>query len=325
MRQVTWTLATLVGLGGVAAANPGESPGVDSSTVTLGVESRSQRGVAQDYLVLPSGGELGAQMRFITAPRGPIFEGEGEQKLEFTDLALFGVSARWSLFSKLELSASATLLPKQPAFTDEKPWQSVGVGLRSPLGRNAAVAVSGGGGHLMSHAGMWTRESLMLEWKKPIHEDFLSFDIQGGIQGLGIQAPKTTKSTAMITEVAIQTTALFREPHGKWGAWLGMGYAVPVQFSGKDPTTEMWINPQPRLDFHMGTVLALVPKWDLFVDFAVVDRGELSDPTTRLPILDGGFDQRQVIFGVTRHIEGSKARSYDDYGDDDGAIRVGTL
>jgi len=325
MRQGSWTLIALLGLGGVAEANPGESMSEGAADISLSSESRSERGVAEDYLVLPSGGELGAQMRFITAPRGPIFAGEGEQKLEFTDLALFGVSARWSLFSKLELSANADLLPKQPAFTDEKPWQSVGVGLRSPLGRNSAVALSGGGGHLMSHGGMWTRESLTIEWKKPIHDEFLAFDIQGGIHGLGLSAKETTQSTAFITEVALQTTALFHEPHGKWGAWLGLGYAVPVQFSGKDPTTEMLINPQPRLDFHMGTVLALVPKWDLFVDFAVIDRGELNDPTTRLPILDGGFDQRQVIFGVTRHIEGSKHDSSNDYDEDGGSIRVGSL
>jgi hypothetical protein len=303
--------------------------GEEAAGVALTGETRSSdRGVAQDYLVLPSGGELGAQMRFITAPRGPIFGGMqdmSEQKLDFTDLALFGLSARWSLFSKLELSASADLLPKQPAYTDEKPWQSVGVAIRSPLGRHVAVAVAGGGGHLLSHGGQWTRESLTIEWKKPIHEDFLAFDVQAGLQGLGLAAPKTTDSTAFMTEVAIQTTALFREPNGHWGAWLGLGYAVPVQASGKDPTTETAIDPQPRLDFHLGTVLALVPKWDLFVDFAVIDRGEMADPATRLPILDGGFDQRQVIFGVTRHIEGSHHHRDDDGGDDEESIQVGTL
>lgn len=316
MPKFRWTLVALIGLGGVASAERVQ----EDSGVTTGelISVRgSARGVAGDYLVLPNGGELTAQMKFVTA--GPLLS---DKKLEFTDLALFGITGRWSLFSKLELSASADLLPKQPSYTDEKPWQSAGVTLRSPLGRRVAIAVSGSGGHLLDHGGMWTREALMIEWKKPIDDELLSFDVAAGIDGLGLAAPKTTKSTAFITELSVSTTALFRVPNGKWGGWVGIGYAVPVQASGHDPTTEIKIDPQPRLDFHMGSVLALVPKWDLFVDFAVIDRGDLSDPSTRLPILDGGFDQRQVIFGVTRHIEGKPRQTYDS-GDD--SIRIGQL
>jgi hypothetical protein len=316
MLKLRWTLAALVGLGGVASAERVEMDGGVTTDEMTSVRG-SQRGVAGDYLVLPSGGELTAQMKFVTA--GPLFS---DKKLEFTDLGLFGLTGRWSLFSKLELAASVDLLPKQPAYTDEKPWQSAGVTLRSPLGRRVAIALSGSGGHLLDHSGMWTREALMIEWKKPIDDEFLSFDVAAGIDGLGLASPDTTKSTAFITELSINTTALFRVPNGKWGGWVGIGYAVPVQASGHDPTTEIRIDPQPRLDFHMGTVLALVPKWDLFVDFAVVDRGELSDPSTRLPILDGGFDQRQVIFGVTRHIEAKPRPTYDDGSD---SIRIGQL
>ncbi len=315
MTELRWTLATLLALGGTAAANDLSPSAADAAGEAIAVRG-SHRGVAQDQLVMPRGGELSAQMRFLTA--GPIL---GDDPLEFTDLALFGLSARWSLFSRLELSGNVDLLPKQPSTTDEKPWQSVGFGLRSPLGRHISIAIGGGGGHLMNHGGMWTRESLTLEWKKPIHEDFLAFDVQAGVSGLGLSAKETTSSTAFLTELAVSTTALFREPKGHWGAWLGIAYAVPVQASGRDPTTELEIDPQPRLDFHLGTVLALVPKWDLFVDFAVIDRGELADPATRLPILDGGFDQRQIVFGVTRHIESRSRQTYSDDGDD--AIRVG--
>jgi hypothetical protein len=318
MTRLRWTLAALLTLGGTAAADTARPSAADTATEAIAVQG-SHRGVAQDYIVMPRGGELSAQMRFLTA--GRIY---GEDKLEFTDLALFGISGRWSLFSRLELSGNVDLLPKQPSTTDEKVWQSVGFGVRSPLGRNIAVAISGGGGHLMNHGGMWTRESLTLEWKKPIDDELLAFDVQAGVNGLGLSAKETTDSTAFITEFAVSTTALFHEPKGHWGAWLGIAYAVPVQASGRDPTTEMEIDPQPRLNFHMGTVLALVPKWDLFVDFAVIDRGDLADPATRLPILDGGFDQRQIVFGVTRHFESKAKRSYDDDGGSDG-IRVGSL
>jgi hypothetical protein len=292
------------------------SPALASESV--GVE-RSHRGVAQDYLVLPSGGELTAQMRFITADA--MLDGD---KLKFTDLGLFGISGRWSLFTMLEIAASVELLPKQPATTDEKPWQSVGASLRSPLGRHIALAVSGGGGHLLNHQGMWTAEALTLEWKKPIHDDFLAFDVQAGVHGLGLSSPKSTKSTAFLTELSVRTTALFHEPKGHWGAWLGIGYSVPLQYSGSDPTTEVAIDPQPRLNFHVGTVLAAVKKWDIYIDIAVVDRGDRNNPATQLPILDGGFDQKQVIFGVTRHIEGKRrAPVYDDGSDE--PMQLGSL
>jgi hypothetical protein len=321
MRRSTWTLATVAALGGIAHA---EAPTLDSvpAAETVSVQG-SHRGVAQDYLVLPSGGELTAQMKFLTADA--MLDG-GE--LKFSDLALFGLSGRWSLFTKLELAASVDLLPKQPpkqpSFTEEKPWQSVGFSLRSPLGRHVAIALSGGGGHLLQHQGMWMGESLTVEWKKPISDDFLAFDVQAGVNGLGLSSKNTTTSTAYLTEVSMKTTALFREPSGHWGGWVGIGYAVPVQRSGRDPTTELVIDPQPRLDFHLGTVLSLVPSWDLYFDFAVVDRGDQGNPATRLPILDGGFDQKQIIFGVTRHIEGRrKARDYDgDYND---SVRLGSL
>lgn len=321
MAELRWTLAALVTLGGTALADtPGTPEAADMASESIAVIG-SHRGVAQDYIVMPRGGELSASMRFLTADSML-----GADKIKFTDLALFELSGRYSVFSKLELAASVELLPKQPSDSDEKPWQSVGFAVKSPLGRYVALSLGGGGGHLMSHGGMWTRESLMLEWKKPIHDKFLAFDVQGGINGLGLSAPKSTDSTAFLTEFAVSTTALFHEPHGHWGGWLGLSYAVPIQASGTDPTTEVAIDPQPRLNFHMGTVLSLVPKWDLFVDFAVLDRGDSTNPATQLPILDGGFDQRQIVFGVTRHVSsGGSARQNEDEDDGGGMMRVGSL
>jgi len=298
MTKLTWTLAALAILGGSARADEDARPAVEAIDV-----SRSHRGVAQDYLVAPAGGELTGQMRFLMTE--PSLGGEA---MKFSDLALFGIGGRWSLFSKLELSLEASFLAKQPSFTDEKPWQSVGGAVRSPIGKRAALQISAAGGHLIGHEGMWTKEALLVEWRKPIAE-MMQFDIAGGVDGVSLSAPAAP--SAFITEVALATSALFREPTGHWGAWVGIGYAVPVAFRGQDPTTGTSVDPQPRLDFRIGTVLSLVDKWDVFAEFAVVDRGDMENPATRLPILDGGFDQKQVILGVTRHIEG-KRRSRDE-------------
>jgi len=313
MTKLTWTLLALAGLGATAHADEDRAAvdeGMGSAISISG--SSSRRGVAQDYLVMPSGGELTGTMKFLTAR--PML---GDQELRFSDLALFGLAGRWSLFTKLELSAHVELLPKQPSSTDEKPWQSVGGGIRSPLGRRAALAITGAGGHLIDHEGMWTRETLTLEWRKPIAQ-VMTFDIAGAINGVSLSAPRAP--SAFITEVSVATSALFREPTGHWGAWVGLGYAVPVTSRGKDPTTGMAVDPQPRLDFRVGTVLSLVKEWDLYVDYAIIDRGDLEDAATRLPILDGGFDQHQVTFGVTRHIEAKRSRSrYRD----DGVLELG--
>jgi hypothetical protein len=70
----------------------------------------------------------------------------------------------------------------------------------------------------------------------------------------------------------------------------------------------MALDPQPRLDLDIGTAVQLSADWDLSADLVILDRGDLSNPATRLPVLDGGFDQVQFIIGVSRRIR-SKARS----------------
>ena len=309
MSKLTWTLAALASLGGIAQAEVVDAV-PSSSGAEIMIDRGSHRGVAQDYMVAPSGGELSAQMKFLMAE--PIF---GESEMKFSDLALFGVNGRWSIFEKLELSLGASFLAKQPSFTDEKPWQSIGGAIRSPIGRRAALQISAAGGHLIGHEGMWTKEALLLEWRKPIAQ-VLQFDIAGGVDGVSLSAPGAP--SAFITEVALMTSALFREPTGHWGGWVGLGYAVPVAYRGQDPTTGMSVDPQPRLDFKIGNVLSLTKEWDLYAEFAIVDRGDAEDPATRLPIIEGGFDQQQVIFGVTRHIEGKRRGRSDD--DDDYAL-----
>ncbi|MEP6860787.1 MAG: hypothetical protein ABJE66_09220 [Deltaproteobacteria bacterium] len=304
MSKPSWTLVALTSLGGTALADTTQPIAADdmaSETVTV---TGSHRGVAHDYLVAPDGGELTGEIKFVMADAMP-----NGSALKFTDLALFDLVGRWSLFGKLELSGSVDFLPKQPSTTAERAWQSAGGAVRAPLGPRAAITLSGGGGHLLDHTGMWSREALALEWKKPIDPEFLAFDIQGGVDGITLSAPRSRG--AEITELSVQTSALFHTPHGECGAWVGIGYAIPVQSSGLDPTTGMALDPQPRLDFHAGAVLAIEKTWDLFADFAVIDRGDLANAATRLPILDGGFDQKQIIFGVTRHIDPPHHRNPD--------------
>jgi hypothetical protein len=242
-------------------------------------------------------------MRFVTADAGMM------GPLRFSDLALFGLAARYAVQPRIELNLGVDLLPKQPSYTEEKVWQSVSGGLRVGLGARTALAASAAGGHLLGHVGAWYRESLAVEYRKPIHE-VLAFDLHAGVDAISLAAPGA--QGGYVGEAAAQASALFHSPEGVWGGWIGLGYAIPVAHGGSDPTTGMSLDPRPRVDLHLGSVLALVEEWDLFVDLAIVDRGDAANPATRLPILDGGFDQRQLIFGVTRHVGGHPSSSRDE-------------
>jgi hypothetical protein len=200
------------------------------------------------------------------------------------------------------------LLPKQPSYTDEKPFQSASLGIRTPLGKRAAVGIAGAGGHLIDHSGMWLQQALVVEWRKEIAE-VVHFDLGLGASNIALTAPGA--DSAFLTEGTIAFRAVAHAPNNVWGGWLGFSYALPVLSNGQDPTTGMELDPQPRLDFRVGNVVAVTKQWDLVAELAVVDRGDLSDAQTRLPIMNGGFDQIQVIFGVTRHFEGR--RSQDPY------------
>lgn len=264
---------------------------------TFVAELGSKRGVADNYLVLPSGGELSGQMRFLVAQ--PVFS---DERVRFSDLALFGLGGRWSILPRLEISATVDLLAKQPSYTDEKPWQSVGVGLRTPIANHVAVSLSGAGGHLIDHSGMWTKQALAVQWRKPVM-DLVRFDLTATVDSVQLTAPDAP--SAVIGEVGVGANVLFRAPR-VWGGWVGLGYAIPVIARGSDPTTGMAVDPQPRLDLRVGTALSISQEWDLYAELAVVDRGDLSVPSTRLPIIDGGFDQQQIVLGVVRHFESTR-------------------
>ncbi|HEX3759526.1 MAG TPA: hypothetical protein VHW23_12505 [Kofleriaceae bacterium] len=257
----------------------------------------SRRGIANDYLVMPSGGELTGAMRFVTTDQPAL----GTDRLRFSDLALLDLAGRWSVIPRLEVSGQIALVPKQPSTSSEKVWQRAGIGLHTPLGDHVALALDGAGGHLLDHTGTWESGSLLVQWRKTISE-FVQFDVAGGADVTDLRAPRST--SAQITELATAGSIVFHETW-RWGAWIGVGYAVPIDARGTDPTTALAVDPRPRVDLRLGTVLAVSRAWDVFAEYEVVDRGDLAAPATRLPILDGGFDQRQFLLGVTRHIEAS--------------------
>lgn len=89
--------------------------------------------------------------------------------------------------------------------------------------------------------------------------------------------------------------------------WFNVEYFYPVvggpAIDSGDPVRG-GLDPQPRVNMHLGALAAITNNVDLFLDFSILDRGDLEDGPTTLPILNGGFAQRQIVMGFMRRFGG---------------------
>ena len=266
-------------------------------TATMGSSISSPRSHVENYLVLPDDStELGGEVAFVTAREGP-----GGEALRFTDVALLRLHARYGLLKGgAEIVFGGDFLMKQPSTTDESVWQAASVAARLGVGRKLALNVGGAGGPLLGRDGHWGTATAQLEGKTAVH-DTVAFSGALGVSGTKLRSD----DEPWLAEAGLRAQTIFRAGNA-FGFWLGVDLAVPIAHEAD----VMPIDPQTRLGFHAGTVYALVDDWDFYADFAVIDRGDAADPATTLPILDGGFDQQQIIFGVIRRF------SVPDFDDD---------
>jgi hypothetical protein len=257
----------------------------------MGYDYSSPRQKAGDNLLMPDGDiELGGEMAFVTAD-----ESLGNAEVKFTDVALLRLHVRRSIKRKVELVAGTTILPKQPSYTDEPVWQSAMVGVRGAAAQKWVLNVGGAGGMMLGNTGWWWTAGAGMATKRRVHET-LTFEL--GANGSYTRlVPDGPGDDPWLVEAGMAGDILLHTPRGEIGAWIGSSFSIPVVHADLAA-----LDPQPRLDFHIGMVYALIERWDLYVEFQVVDRGDLGYPATLLPILDGGFDQNQLVFGLVRHI-----------------------
>lgn len=248
-------------------------------------------------MLMPEGSlTLGADLSFVTAEGG---FGPGE--VRFTDVVLFRPRARYTLHERVEVFAGTTLLPKQPSFTDELVWQSghLGglIGLTPRLAGFAQVA----GGALTNDAGFWTGFDAGVQARKSLDEIVV---LQGGLGGaVSFLLPdQDTQEEFWFAEIASHGEILFQAPNGVAAAWIGVDYRVPVAGNPRepDPLLGAFLDPQTRVNFQLGGALAFLADWDLYAEFAIIDRGDVTAAGTTLPMLEGGFDQRHFVFGLLR-------------------------
>jgi hypothetical protein len=254
-----------------------------------------------DEFLLPSGQlEVGGEVVFLTGNAVGL-----ERELELTDVGLLRLRARRAIGDYVELFVGTELLVKQPDGWDEPIWQSAHGGLLVPFGHRLAMSVQGAGGELFQEPGFWWQvQSSLLA--KPAIGRWTRFELALGHSITKLDLDQDPRPFWLEEIVAHAETQIGER---EFAAWLGIDYSLPVA-SGPDAPSradERFLDPSVGLSLHVGGVMSPDDSgWDLFVVYSVVDRGDAERPATTLPILDGGFDQRQLTIGV-QHRFGSES------------------
>jgi hypothetical protein len=270
----------------------------DAAAGTTVVETSliDPRSYAAGSLLVPERStQVGGELVFLTGRADPA----SGQPLHFTDVVLLRPRARRS-FGRVELGVGVDLLAKQASTGEDAIWQGASVGGRVAIRRRWAAFLHTGGGTTRAAEGLWGGAAAGAQWRHAI-ADFAAFQLDGGAGATAVR--QGDAATAWITELGLGGKVVFYTPHGEAGVWLGTDFAFPLYDRGP-------FDPHTRVRFRVGAVLAAIDDWDLYVEGVIADRGEVDAPATTLPVLDGGFDQTQLVFGVVRRFRPADTRPY---------------
>jgi hypothetical protein len=249
------------------------------------------------------GQEVGASLDFVTRDGAT-----SERAFKFTDVVLFRLHTLIAIEKQTEIFAGVDLLPKQPSETNESKWQTAMLGARYTFNRNAAIYARGQGGPGIDRDGMWVAGEAAVQTRMHLAEKALFWE--SAVGGEYTKLFPDDDATIWTAELLAQTGIALRERHGYFAGWLNFGFhfplahqgrmAVPVPGATPDVTMMQSLDPQTRVGVSLGALIGVTRGLDLFMEISILDRGDLANPTTTLPILEGGFDQRRIVFGFNR-------------------------
>lgn len=247
----------------------------------------------------PLGWELGASLDFMTADRTL-----GGRRLKFTDVALFRAHGLLALGKRAELFAGVDLLPKQPSFTDELVWQSALLGAVYRVDRLFSAYARGQVGPGLDRDGYWLAGEAALQSQVHIAERTLFWESALGGTYTQLFPDEPAGGPFWQTELLARSGLAVREKRGFFATWLLFTFHFPLiarpEPGSVDPAMGRALDPHTRVGVSFGMVLGVTRKLDLFVEISILDRGDLEDESTTLPILSGGFDQNRIVFGFNR-------------------------
>lgn len=257
---------------------------VAGETIALGGQT-DYRSYASDWMVAPEGGTIGGALRMFSVPRGP-----NGAPIAIGDLALLTLHGQWTATKRLALAGSVDLLAKQPDDRRDVVLQGAAVSGKLGLTAQTALSLATSAGPTLGDDGYWGSAAIGAIHRSPI-ESFLALQLTGTANAIGLRQDMVGRR--WLSELGFSSQLVLHMPGGQAAVWGGIDIGVPIAHSaGLDPTS--------RLGATLGALYSAVENWDLYVEVSWRDRGTMAMPATTLPIVDGGFDQRTVTFGITR-------------------------
>ena len=235
------------------------------------------------------GQEVGASLDFLMRDGAA-----GQPPLKFTDIVLFRVHSLVAIGRSTEVFTGIDLLPKQPSFTDESVWQSALLGVRYTIGKHAAAYARVQGGPGLGRDGLWLAGEAAIQPRMHLAERVLFWE--SAIGGEYTRLFPDDESTVWQAELLAQTGLAIRERRGFFAGWLNFGFHFPLASKSQGFDRD----PQTRVGMSLGALVGVTRGLDFFLEFSILDRGDLANPATTLPILEGGFDQKRIVFGFNR-------------------------
>jgi hypothetical protein len=259
--------------------------------------TRSTRAFVDDAEVIPGERQAGGELAYLTSAVG--LDG---RPVRFTDLVVARLAGRASLGERFELATGAQLLAKQPFPGGHSPFAGASLQGRLQLAPRSSVFLGAAGAPLAGPPGAalelttgWSRRFFIDRWER-----YVAFATTAGAQTTHLLGVPTAPHLA---ELIVEGNLHARASDGDagFGAEVGTTLAVPVWHTGQ----ATWLDGAPpfdartRVHFHVQGHLTIGPRWDLFVRWAFLDRGDPAAPASRLPLLQGGHDQTELTFGVS--------------------------
>jgi len=259
---------------------------------------RAVRAFLDDKEVLWGERQVGAELSYLTSDAG--LDG---RPVRFTDLVTTRLMGRASFGLRFELVGRLDLLAKQPFPGGQSPFAGGTLIGRFQLERRSSLFLAAGAAPLVGAPGAalvttteWNRRTFIDRYDRHV-----AFSTGIGAQSTHLisRAGPPPQLLELVADGALQCIA--SESDGGFGLEIGTALFVPLWRTGQ----AYWIEGSPRFDartrvhFYLGGYVTVGHRWDLFARWALLDRGDVSAPASRLPLLRGGYDQTELTFGLS--------------------------